>query len=655
MLAALVLIPLLILFAIFHYSEQDWRSSVLSASVTWGVLVSISTEILSLWQIITFTWVLALWLLINIFLGWIYYRLVKTGRRTLSIPKIPILDPILIVLLAGVTLIITAVAVIAIVAPPNNWDSMTYHMARVVHWSQNHSLAHYPTYYSAQLVHPPLAEIIILHLQILSGGDRFANLVQTFSMIGSIIGVSLIAKQLGANLPGQILATVFCATLPMGILQSSNTQNDYVVCFWLVCLAHYLLLSLTSQSLPISLILGIGASCGLAVFTKSSGYIFAFPFMVCFAVWQIYQMRWRVWKPFCIIAAIFLSLNISHYLRNFDLYGNPLSAAEYSQEYNVEVYSLTTWISNIIRNLSLHADIVRHLGLQGIIEPLIGKVAKLIKIIHGFLGLSISDPRITNPPDSYVGVPGLSFDENVAGNPLHLLLILLAILILIFYPKLRKNRAVIIYSLCLITGFLLLCLMLKLQPYQSRHHLSLFVLFSAFVGLVFCQIGNRHITTLLALVLLLTSIQFIFHNKFRPLVGEQNIFNTSRNELYFTNRPKLTQAYFGAVNFMQATNCRDVGLSLGTEKIPSARYWEYPFWILSNQDGRRVTRFEHILNPTNFLAIKKSQVYPYNQFNPCAIIAVRKDNRPPVEMMEFKGIKYLKKWSLKPITILLKQ
>lgn len=98
MLAALVLIPLLILFTIFHYSEQDWRSSVLSASVTWGVLISISTEILSLWQIITFTWVLALWLLINIFLGWIYYRLVKTGRRTLSIPKIPTLDPILIVL-----------------------------------------------------------------------------------------------------------------------------------------------------------------------------------------------------------------------------------------------------------------------------------------------------------------------------------------------------------------------------------------------------------------------------------------------------------------------------------------------------------------------------------------------------------------------------
>jgi hypothetical protein len=136
----------------------------------------------------------------------------------------------------------------------------------------------------------------------------------------------------------------------------------------------------------------------------------------------------------------FLSLNISHYLRNFTLYGNPISAAEYAIDYKPEIYSLPTWISNIIRNLSLHADIVRHLGLQGIIEPTTGKVAKLITIIHVFLGVDVNDPRITHPINSYTGVPGLSFDENVAGNPLHLLLIFLSIGIFIYYKKLRNNR-----------------------------------------------------------------------------------------------------------------------------------------------------------------------------------------------------------------------
>ncbi|MCL2930746.1 MAG: hypothetical protein MGG11_00090 [Trichodesmium sp. MAG_R03] len=110
------------------------------------------------------------------------------------------------------------IGLIAMVAPPNNWDSMTYHMSRVVHWMQNQSVAHYPTYNLPQLFHPPFAEFTITHLQILSGGDIFANLVKWLSAL-SIIGVSLIAKQLGAKEQGQVFAVVFCATLPMGILK----------------------------------------------------------------------------------------------------------------------------------------------------------------------------------------------------------------------------------------------------------------------------------------------------------------------------------------------------------------------------------------------------------------------------------------------------
>src|SRR5438067_198174 len=42
-------------------------------------------------------------------------------------------------------------AVVAAVAPPNTWDSMTYHMSRVVHWQQQASLAPYATHIVRQL------------------------------------------------------------------------------------------------------------------------------------------------------------------------------------------------------------------------------------------------------------------------------------------------------------------------------------------------------------------------------------------------------------------------------------------------------------------------------------------------------------------------
>jgi hypothetical protein len=49
--------------------------------------------------------------------------------------------------------------VLALITPPNMYDSMTYHMSRVVHWIQNGSLAHYPTSIGRQLFLPPGAEL----------------------------------------------------------------------------------------------------------------------------------------------------------------------------------------------------------------------------------------------------------------------------------------------------------------------------------------------------------------------------------------------------------------------------------------------------------------------------------------------------------------
>lgn len=643
MLAGLPLLSLLLLFLIFQYPGQDWRGSVLSAAIVWGVLITVFTETLSLFRVLTFSSVLVLWLITDIALLFIYYRLVKRGKRSLTFPEPPKLTPVSLVLLGGVVCIVATVGLIAVVAPPNNWDSMTYHMARVVHWIQNRSVAHYPTYYSAQLVHPPFAEFVIMHLQILSRGDRWANLVQWLSMVGSIIGVSLIAKQLGADQRGQIFAAIFCATIPMGILQASSTQNDYAVAFWLVGLAHYILLTLPEKKIPLPLVLSIGASLGLAVFTKSSGYIYAFPLMVWFFLAKLNRLRWKLWKPIGIVTLIFLSLNWGHYSRNFDLYGNPISVAEYSADYKIEVYSLLTWISNIIRNLSLHVDIVRYLGLQEFITPITGISHKLISIIHSVLGIDMNDPRTTWPLNSYT-VPGLSFDENVAGNPLHLFLIALAIIVFVFNKELRTKTNVIGYVLALMGGFLLLCWMLKIQPYQSRHHLSVFVLFSSFVGLVFAKSWNRHVVMMVAVIMLVASIPFMVNNKYRPIAAEQNIFNTSRNALYFTNRKHLKDSYFATADFLKKQNCKTIGFSLGGTAVPSGTYWEYPFWILLQENSSKIIRFEHILHPEN-RSHAKSKIYPHNNFNPCAIIAVRSSKEEPVKEMVVQSSTYVSAWS----------
>src|SRR5205823_2324410 len=180
------------------------------------------------------------------------------------------LERVDVVFFAPLGILVAALAAPAILAAPNTWDAMTYHMARLIHWQQHATLAPYPTNIPRQLYLQPGAEYVLLHLQLLSGGDHLAGLVQWACMVGSLIGVSLIARDLGTRQPGALCTTIFASSLPIGILESTSTQNDYVVAFWLVCVVAFALRSTRPDTSKIQwvCVCALGASLGLALLTK---------------------------------------------------------------------------------------------------------------------------------------------------------------------------------------------------------------------------------------------------------------------------------------------------------------------------------------------------------------------------------------------------
>jgi hypothetical protein len=166
-----------LLVALFVRSAEPWRSSVLHAAIVWGVTVTALTEAQSLVGLVSFRAVLTGWVAVVALLVIVSPRIERAEPRA-SRPEGAALGPRSRLLLLSVAVLAAIEGVTAVVAPPNTFDSMTYHMSRVMHWIQNGSLASYPTQIARQLYPPPGAELAILQFQILSGGDRFANLVQ---------------------------------------------------------------------------------------------------------------------------------------------------------------------------------------------------------------------------------------------------------------------------------------------------------------------------------------------------------------------------------------------------------------------------------------------------------------------------------------------
>src|SRR5512143_1759184 len=187
------------MFLTFYKKGLSLRSSFLSASLSWGLLVVIATEVLSICHMFNFSWLLITWGVATGGAAFSWYTVSSVAQLEDNME----LSFMMKMLLTGVVAIIMLTGLIAAIAAPNNYDSMIYHMSRVMHWIQNQSVAHYPTNLLRQIESNPLAEFAIAHFQILNGGDYISNLIQWFSMVGSVLGVTLIAKQFGANARGQ--------------------------------------------------------------------------------------------------------------------------------------------------------------------------------------------------------------------------------------------------------------------------------------------------------------------------------------------------------------------------------------------------------------------------------------------------------------------
>ena len=419
---------------------------------------------------------------------------------------------------------------------------------------------------------PPLCEEAIMHLQILSQSDHYTNLISWSYFVLCIILVSLIARELNLGNKWEMFAAALAATLPMAIFQATGCKNDTVLSFLVLTFVLSLIRLRKGWNILYSFVAGI--AIGLGIYCKGTFLLIGGSCGISIIIIELLP-RYRsqsfidTLKILSLTVAIGVLISLPYWIRELN---TNFSGFKYeSSIQNNEDKSIDGIIANTVRSAAIHLSL-----------PINKWNASLYKAVNYILGAHLNDPRTTFPNYSY-----LTYywpHEDHAGNPIHLIVIVISIIYLIIKLKyIEAIEALILLSLLIsILGF---NIMLKWQPWMSRLHTPLFFLGILLATIVLYDISKLNIpslSTLPHIILILASISAIpglIYNYSRPLITSMNksILEQDRIKMYFANRPEIMQDYLNIDNILRSSNVKklSIGIVCGNDD------WEYPLLVLS--------------------------------------------------------------------------
>jgi hypothetical protein len=185
-------------------------------------------------------------------------------------------DPLTLAFLALLTAGLAYELVLALTVPPNTWDALTYHLARVAGWHQAqgvHWIANAPTGRINEF--QPLAEQLVFFL-VVAGSTALYALPQYVAQLALLVAVYGTARRLGYGPRAAARAAALTAMLSLVALEATTAQNDLVAASFPAA-AAFLLLGETTLEAYLT-----GASLALAFGTKLTTCL-AFPALALLA------------------------------------------------------------------------------------------------------------------------------------------------------------------------------------------------------------------------------------------------------------------------------------------------------------------------------------------------------------------------------------
>ncbi len=492
-------------------------------------------------------------------------------------------------LIFGFVFVILPLLLLSIFIPPNNWDSLAYHLPRIEHWVQNKNIYPYPTNLIRQIITPPFSEYVLLQLRILSGNDWFLNLLQYASLIGVLFITTQLFQFLKINYKGQILLCAVLLSLPMLIFQSTTTQTDLLSAFYLLAFILFSYLFIQDNNKESFIYLMIALSIG--ILTKYTIAIFALPFIL-YIIYHVLRQKNLSLLLFSatssvIIASIILAPFLyRNYLAFGSLTGNEYFGASMSNAKISLAYTISNSIKNIADFISVPVNAFNHLMLL------------LIDKIHLLIGITVNDKGANWNEMNFIVNNHLN--EDSAGSLLHFI-IFIASLFLFF--RWKDKKWIVLYIGGLLLTFFIYSSIFRYSPWNNRLFLPLTLLFMLVSSFILVKsIKRESLLFSISVALLLLSLFPVYMNRAKPIVidpfylkrvlshspkaadGSKTVFQKTREENYFVWTPFLQKQLDTLFEKIPPSNNK---INLSTEFdsheymiwLYAQKHFNHPFYI----------------------------------------------------------------------------
>ena len=554
----ILLINFLILFVIFFEKESKQKSmlfniriGLVKASIIIALISYILVEILSIFNGLNTTNTIIAWLIV------LALSIIKTRKIPFRLILLQIAtykwelskQTKWILYILGV-LVVLPFFLLAICIPPNNWDSIAYHLPRVEHWIQNRNIYPYPTNIVRQVLTSPLHEYILTNLRLLTGVDGLFNIVQWWSFMLIIILGTLVFSVLGLNQKAQVFVILTMISLPMMIFQATTTQTDLLASFFFLAFVLFALIiikvdnkiELNTNFVFLSLALCLG------ILTKYHIAIFAFPLCVYLFVQLIKKYsKLEILKSLYIAVFFLVLILLPLFARNIYFFGSITGKEVFAD--NATIINSSLSFQNMLSNNLKH--IVDFISLP--INSYNNLLFSINHALHNLIGVSENTPG-----NNWAGEPFIvnnHLTEDTAGSFLHGSLIFLSLMLLF---KIRNYSKIILSILYCFIALSLFSLLFRYTPFNIRLLLPvllLLIIISTYI--IIHTIKKPLIFKGLVLILIIVATLPVYFNRAKPIIIDpfyfkrilshspkastriKTVFEKNKLEHYFTQNPVI--------------------------------------------------------------------------------------------------------------------